>query len=107
MTLELDLKSMNLDDLIALKLDLEKSIKSSKKERTQKLVHKFTKDMIAIGYSLEEISELKLTDFISSKPKQPAKYVNPNNSNQTWSGFGREPFWFRDYQGDKNDLFVK
>lgn len=30
----------------------------------------------------------------SHKARLPAKYVNPKNSKQTWSGHGKRPQWF-------------
>lgn len=40
---------------------------------------------------------------------RPARYVNPKDRNQTWSGFGRQPDWFKahlDAGGKKEDLAV-
>lgn len=40
---------------------------------------------------------------------KPARYVNPKDRSQTWSGFGRQPDWFKahlDAGGKKEDLAV-
>lgn len=44
------------------------------------------------------------------KAAKPAKYANPKNPSQTWSGFGRQPDWVKDYVdagGKKDDLLIK
>ena len=43
------------------------------------------------------------------KHARPARYTNPHNHNQTWSGFGRAPGWFKAYLeagGNKEDLVL-
>ena len=30
------------------------------------------------------------------KAKAPAKFANPGNPNETWSGRGRQPGWYKD-----------
>lgn len=42
--------------------------------------------------------------------KLEPKYVNPGNPEQTWSGMGRKPEWFKlhiENGGDANDMLIK
>ena len=65
--------------------------------------------------SVEELFELTKTRkkrSRSSPPKNPPKYVNPNDPNDTYSGKGRRPDFVRDYlAADPNnkleDLLIK
>ena len=49
--------------------------------------------------------DMSVEDLIGSIPKkreaikEPAKYRNPDNSSQTWSGRGRKPNWYNDAIG--------
>lgn len=41
---------------------------------------------------------------------KPARYANPKDPVQTWSGFGRQPDWVKDYVaagGNKDDLLIQ
>ncbi|MDO4776415.1 MAG: H-NS histone family protein [Cardiobacteriaceae bacterium] len=41
---------------------------------------------------------------------KPAKYANPKDPGQTWSGFGRQPDWVKDHVlagGNKDDLLIQ
>lgn len=46
----------------------------------------------------------------SARAGKPAKYANPKDPSQTWSGFGRQPDWVKDYLlagGNKDDLLIQ
>lgn len=46
----------------------------------------------------------------SARAEKPAKYANPKDPGQTWSGFGRQPDWVKDYllaEGNKDDLLIQ
>ena len=38
------------------------------------------------------------------KMQRPARYANPADASQTWSGIGRKPAWLRDYLDDGSIL---
>ncbi len=43
------------------------------------------------------------------KVNKPPKYQNPANSDEQWSGYGRQPDWFKTYLkrgGKKEDLLI-
>ncbi|MDO5091639.1 MAG: H-NS histone family protein [Cardiobacteriaceae bacterium] len=46
----------------------------------------------------------------AGRASKPAKYANPKDPSQTWSGFGRQPDWVKDYidaGGNKDDLLIR
>ena len=46
------------------------------------------------GYKMADIfPELGAASSSSARPKRPAKYRDPQNPEQTWSGIGRAPKW--------------
>ncbi|MEL6587286.1 MAG: H-NS histone family protein [Pseudomonadota bacterium] len=45
------------------------------------------------GYTLADVLGGKAPK--ASKSKAPAKYKNPDDATQTWSGRGRQPEWFK------------
>ena len=54
------------------------------------------------GFSLLELTGKRAAG--TSGPKSPAKYANPNDPSQTWSGRGRKPFWVVEWEGAGKSL---
>lgn len=93
MAAKIDLGKMSLEELKALQKDVDKEIKNFKsRARTAAM-----KDLQAVakkhGLSVEEIIGKKGK---GKKPAAPAKYRNPNDPSQTWSGRGRQPVWYKE-----------
>jgi DNA-binding protein H-NS len=89
---KIDLDSMSLEDLESLRGDVDKAITSFKARRLKEAQAAAADLAKEYGFSLEEIVSAKG----SKKPTAPAKYKNPENDQQTWSGRGRQPKWFKD-----------
>ncbi len=91
-TKKLDLSKYALEDLKALKKDVEKAIADFQKRKRSAAL----KEMQAIakkhGVSVEEVFGGASK---ARKAKSPAKYRNPENTAQEWSGRGRQPGWFK------------
>lgn len=101
------LKSLSLEDIIKLKDDLKKLEKS----KEQEVVKKFIADMEGIGISYDSIKDKKVSELLktSNKGKKPAKYMNPNDESQTWTGWGPMPKWLKDLVNaghDKKDFEI-
>lgn len=97
MAAKIDLSKMSLEDLKALKKNVEKEIKDFRnRARTAAM-----KDLQALakkhGLSVDEIVGRKKGK--GKKPAAPAKYKNPKDASQTWSGRGRQPAWFKEALG--------
>ena len=86
----IDLENMSLADLKSLKKRVEAAIEDyADREKRQKLaeIEAFARDR---GINLAEVSAL-----LGKKTRKPAaaKYANPANPAETWTGRGRRPRW--------------
>lgn len=86
----IDLESLSLAELKALKKRVETAIEDfADREKRQKLaeIEAFARDR---GMSLADVTAL-----IGKKTRKPAaaKYANPADPSETWTGRGRRPRW--------------
>lgn len=89
----IELGSMSLDELKALRKDVESAITSFEKRRKQEALIAAQRAAEEHGFSLDEILTTK-----NGKPatKGVPKYANPADPSQTWTGRGRQPQWIKD-----------
>ncbi|WP_050604076.1 H-NS family nucleoid-associated regulatory protein [Ruegeria sp. 6PALISEP08] len=90
----INLEEMSRKELLALRNDIDKALVSAEKRDRQDALKAAEKAVAEFGFSLSELS----TDAPRSgkAPKTKAKYRNPSNPDQTWSGRGRKPQWVHD-----------
>lgn len=87
-----DIKNMSLAELKSLRKEVDAAI-SDFAERKRKEALKAIEAVAADhGMSVDEI----LGGKKRRKAKAAAKYRNPSDPSQTWSGRGRQPQWFKD-----------
>ena len=93
MAAKMDLGKLSLEELKSLRKDVEKEIKNFKSRARDAAM----KDLQAVakkhGLSVDEIIGKKGK---GRKSAAPAKYRNPADPSQTWSGRGRQPAWYKD-----------
>ncbi len=92
-----DLKTMSRSELLELRDEVDKEIvQAAERERTSAL--KAAEDASAkYGFSLDELTgEGRKRKMRGKRSKSEAKYRNPENPIQTWSGLGRKPQWYHD-----------
>ncbi|MCK0095135.1 H-NS histone family protein [Yoonia sp. F2084L] len=95
-----DLKSMTRKELEKLKANVEKAlVKLAEKDKKAALAAA-EKAAAAHGFSLAEITAdapVRKTRKAKTGPKTASapKYKNPANADQTWTGKGRQPDWFK------------
>lgn len=89
------------------KIDLNKlslsELKASRKDIDAAIANFEARKRIEARKALDEVAKkhgMSLDDIIGGgkkrkKAKAPAKYQNPANATETWSGRGRQPFWFK------------
>ena len=106
---KIDLAGHTLSELKGLQHDVERAIK----DRQQQDVHKAREQILAIakdaGVSVEELlgnggpKAKKATG-----KKVEAKYQNPKDTSQTWTGRGRQPRWMAEAvaNGTRPDDFL-
>lgn len=106
---KIDLAGYNLSELKDLQHDVERTIK----DRQQQDVHKAREQILVIardaGVSVEELlgnGGPKVKKANGKKVK--AKYQNPKDTSQTWTGRGRQPRWMAEAvaNGRKPDDFL-
>ena len=99
-----DLTGMSRKDLEKLKSDVEKALKTAAARDLKAAKRAAEKAAAEFGFSLTEVSGPEQTvaptkrKYKKRKPtadKGVAKYRNPENTDQTWTGKGRQPNWFR------------
>lgn len=96
-----DLKSMTRKELEKLKADVEKALTKVATKEKKAALAAAEKAAAAHGFSLSEITgetaEKPKTRKAKSGPKtvSPPKYRNPDDKDQTWTGKGRQPDWFK------------
>ena len=96
-----DLKGMSRKELEKLKAKIEKALQKRDSEDKKAALAAAEKAAAAHGFSLAEITSDKAPTKTQAKPKtaakapSPPKYKNPDDPDQTWSGKGRQPAWFK------------
>ena len=86
-----DLNSMSLKDLKELQGQVAKAIASFEDRKKKKALAELEEKAREMGFSLAE-----LTGVTAGRKRSPsvAKYANPADKSDTWSGRGRKPRWF-------------
>jgi DNA-binding protein H-NS len=90
-TLNIDLNSLSLKDLKDLQSQVARAIAGFEERRKREALAELEEKAKAMGFSLAE-----LTGITAGRKRSPstAKYANPANKADTWSGRGRKPRWF-------------
>ena len=92
---DIDLSGLNIDQLAELVGKAQAQMASREKQRRKDLRSELERRLVADGYKLGDIfPELGSgTASGTQRQKRPAKYRNPQNPEQVWSGIGRSPKW--------------
>lgn len=87
----IDLNNMSLKDLKDLQARVTKAVSTFEDRKKKEALAEIEEMARAKGFSLSE-----LTGMGGPKKRAPAtaKYANPANASDTWSGRGRKPRWF-------------
>lgn len=87
-----NLAKMSLKELIALQGEIEHTIMAARQRERQEVLAKMEELAQDAGFSINEL--------VGGKGKgkgkgaaSAAKYVNPDNRSETWTGRGRKPNW--------------
>lgn len=90
----IDLSSYSLSELKGLLLDIEKELKGRQFNEVNKAREQILAIAQNLGVSVKDLlgSTVKKTKAGKTEKGQ-ARYKNPADSSQTWSGRGRQPRW--------------
>ena len=90
----MDISKLDEKELMKLKSDVEKALASFEKRKLDDARKAAEAAAKQFGYSLGEL--VGGAKAKAKKAAAPAKYRNPENPSQTWSGRGRQPAWYKD-----------
>ena len=90
-----DLSKLSIDELKSVIRDAEKTIEKKAKEELKAARKAAEEAAKKHGFSLDEITGGQTASKSRGKAKAPAKFANPDDPSQTWSGRGRQPDWFK------------
>jgi DNA-binding protein H-NS len=90
----MDLNAMSRKDLLKLRSDVEKAIASVGDRERRAALDAAEKVAAEHGFSLSDLTGIGGRGK-GRKSKGVAKYRNPADHSQTWSGKGRRPDWFK------------
>ena len=92
---DIDLSGLDIDQLTDLVGKAQSEMASRERKRRKDLRSELERRVAAEGYKLGDIfPELGSTSANAARrQKRPAKYRNPQNPDDTWSGIGRTPKW--------------
>lgn len=88
----IDLAGMSKAELLQLQKDVAAALKNVEVKTRQEARLAAEKAAAEFGFSLDEV----LGAGKGKKPAGAAKYRNPKNPEQTWTGRGRKPAWLNE-----------
>jgi len=95
---DINLEKMSLKELKSLKRKVDKAIDGYEDRVRREALAALEDKARELGFSLSELTKG------AKKPKVAAKYANPADPRQTWSGRGRKPGWFLDAIAKGSDV---
>jgi DNA-binding protein H-NS len=109
------IEKMSFDDLITVKNQVDSMLRGKQSEKRKLLLDEFKAKARESGLSLDEVVTASRgrgpakKDSSLGRPKKQykAKYQNPTNAAETWTGLGKHPRWLRDKlaAGEKLEKF--
>ncbi|GAB4352550.1 MAG: H-NS histone family protein [Immundisolibacter sp.] len=86
----INLNAYSLDELQKLIAEAESALEKRQREKRAEVVAQMRKLAASVGIDFEIVAAE------SKKRGAPAKYRNPANPTQTWTGRGPKPKWFKE-----------
>lgn len=91
----IDLNSLSAEELRQLMANAERTLRDRHQQRILGLRKEAEELASSLNMSVAELFGLEKTSKLTSK-KLPAKFINPANPAQTWTGRGKRPHWLAD-----------
>jgi len=88
--MKIDLDAMSLKELKELNAQTARAIANFENRKKQQAISALEEQAKALGFSLSDL--VGVAPVRKRKPAR-AKYANPANSGETWTGRGRKPRW--------------
>ncbi len=90
---KIDLRVLSFDELKQVARDVEGEMVRRQEEDKERFFRDAQEIAERYGVSVDAFLN---ADVGRKKERAPAKYKNPNNSKQTWTGKGRQPTWVKE-----------
>jgi DNA-binding protein H-NS len=86
----MDIEALSLSELKVLRSKIDRAIATYEERKKKDALAELEETARRMGYSLAELMAMT-----SAKPRKTvaAKYANPANPSDTWTGRGRKPKW--------------
>lgn len=98
----IDLLALSRVELEKLKTDVEKALVAAKDRERKEALVAAERAAAEFGFTLSEITNGALGGKRGAN-SGIAKYRNPKDPEQTWTGKGRQPAWFKEALGEGTD----
>lgn len=89
--MDINLNDLSLKELKELQAQVAKAISSFEDRKKKDVLAELEEVARANGFSLAELTG---GTIVRKRAPATAKFANPANSSDTWSGRGRKPRWF-------------
>ena len=102
---DIDLSGLNIDQLTELVGKAQAQMASREKQRRKDLRSELERRVAADGYKMGDIFPELGTGGANGRQrrKMPAKFRNPKNPEDTWTGIGRSPKWVQAILAERGD----
>lgn len=90
----INLEKLSRKELLELRDQVEKALENAEARERKEALKAAEKAAAAYGFSLSELASQPTRSAKGAKAK--AKYRNPADTSQTWTGRGRKPQWVHD-----------
>lgn len=90
--LDIDLNGLSLKELKDLNTKVTRAIASFEDRRKESALARLEQEARALGFA--SLAELTGAPIARKRGIGAAKFVNPANGDDTWTGKGRKPRWF-------------
>ncbi len=96
-----DISNLSVAELERLKGSIDSAIANRRDGELLNLRQAIDEMVEEAGFTLDEVLQVRTT---TKKRAVKAKYSNPSNPTETWSGRGRKPIWVQEWIAAGNDL---
>ena len=93
--MKIDLTKLSREELIQLQADAQQALKDLEVRQREEARAAAEKAAAEYGFSLSELTGGGRGKGKAAKSTAVAKYANPEDASQTWSGRGRQPVWYK------------
>lgn len=88
---KIDLNAMSLQELKELHREVGKAVANYEDRKKKEALAALEEQARKLGFSIAELTGAKVA---KTRAPASAKYANPADPSDTWSGRGRKPRWF-------------